>query len=160
MVTQIRTFFGISFEYLRFVYWNYIFLEWSLFSIPSKFELKVKLWTIKFYIVSIFRWKSNNAEWQYQKYERHNLFIAIGWKWIVIQIMKFWYVLSRLVALISELTWGIKATKWGRTHQIFIASLVAQMVKNLPATWETWVQFLGWEDPLEKGMATHCSTFD
>ena len=37
------------------------------------------------------------------------------------------------------------------------ASLVAQMVKNLPATQETWVQSLGWEDPLEKGMATHCS---
>ena len=36
-------------------------------------------------------------------------------------------------------------------------SLVAQMVKNLPALWETWVQFLGWEDPLEKGMATHYS---
>ena len=35
------------------------------------------------------------------------------------------------------------------------ASLVAQMVKNLPATQETWVQSLGWEDPLEKGMATH-----
>ena len=34
-------------------------------------------------------------------------------------------------------------------------SLVAQMVKNLPATQETWVQSLGWEDPLEKGMATH-----
>ena len=29
--------------------------------------------------------------------------------------------------------------------------------KNLPATWETWVQFLGWEDPLEDGMATHSS---
>ena len=35
------------------------------------------------------------------------------------------------------------------------ASLVAQMVKNLPAMWETWVQSLGQEDPLEKGMATH-----
>ena len=35
------------------------------------------------------------------------------------------------------------------------ASLVAQMVKNLPAMLETWVQSLGWEDPLEKGMATH-----
>ena len=32
---------------------------------------------------------------------------------------------------------------------------MTQMVKNLPATWETWVQSLGWEDPLEKGMATH-----
>ena len=35
------------------------------------------------------------------------------------------------------------------------ASLVAQMVKNLPAMWETWVWSLGWEDPLEKGTATH-----
>ena len=31
------------------------------------------------------------------------------------------------------------------------------MVKNPPAVWETWVQSLGWEDPLEKGMVTHSS---
>ena len=37
------------------------------------------------------------------------------------------------------------------------ASLVAQMVKNLPATLETWIRSLGWEDPLEEGMATHSS---
>ena len=37
------------------------------------------------------------------------------------------------------------------------ASLVAQLVKNLPAMWETWVQSLGWEDPLEKGKDTHSS---
>ena len=36
-------------------------------------------------------------------------------------------------------------------------SLVAQMVKNLPAMQETWVRSLGWEDPLEEGMATHSS---
>ena len=36
-------------------------------------------------------------------------------------------------------------------------SLVAQTVKNLPAIQETRVQCLGWEDPLKKGMATHCS---
>ena len=36
-------------------------------------------------------------------------------------------------------------------------SLVAQLVKNLPAMQETWVWFLGWEDPLEKEMATHSS---
>ena len=35
------------------------------------------------------------------------------------------------------------------------ASLVAQLVKNLPATQETWVQSLGWEDPLERGKATY-----
>ena len=37
------------------------------------------------------------------------------------------------------------------------ASLVAQTVKRLPATQETQVRFLGWEEPLEKGMATHSS---
>ena len=39
------------------------------------------------------------------------------------------------------------------------ASLVAQMVKNLPALWETQVQSLGREDPLEEEMATHSSVF-
>ena len=34
---------------------------------------------------------------------------------------------------------------------------VAQLIKNLPAMQETWVQSLGWEDPLKKGMATHSS---
>ena len=38
-----------------------------------------------------------------------------------------------------------------------MASLVAQMVKYPPAMQETWVQSLDWEDPLEKGMATHSS---
>ena len=46
---------------------------------------------------------------------------------------------------------GLTYIHWG--------SLVAQLVKNLPATQETWVQFLGWKDPLEKEMATHSSTF-
>ena len=36
-------------------------------------------------------------------------------------------------------------------------SLVAQMVKNLPTIQETWVRSLGWEDTLEKGMATHAN---
>ena len=37
------------------------------------------------------------------------------------------------------------------------ASLMAQLVKNPPAMQEPWVQPLGWEDPLDKGMATHSS---
>ena len=37
------------------------------------------------------------------------------------------------------------------------ASLVAQSIKNSPAMWETWVRSLGWEEPLEKGKATHSS---
>ena len=38
-----------------------------------------------------------------------------------------------------------------------LASQLAQTVKNLPAMQETWLPSLGWEDPLEKGMATHSS---
>ena len=45
---------------------------------------------------------------------------------------------------------------WGE-RELGKASLVAQLVKNLPATWETWIWSLGWEVPLEKGMATHAS---
>ena len=36
-------------------------------------------------------------------------------------------------------------------------SLVTQLIKNLPTVWETWVRSLDWEDPLEKGKATHSS---
>ena len=43
----------------------------------------------------------------------------------------------------------------GYTLQYSLASLVAQLVKNLPAMQETWVGSLGWEDPLEKEKATH-----
>ena len=46
----------------------------------------------------------------------------------------------------------------GYALQYSWASLVAQTVKNLPAMQETWVQSLGWEDPLQEGMATHSNT--
>ena len=42
-------------------------------------------------------------------------------------------------------------------RHIFLGFLMAQLVKNPPAMWETWVRSLGWEDPLEKGKATHSS---
>ena len=48
-------------------------------------------------------------------------------------------------------------THTDRQTYILWASLVAQMVRNLPATQETWVQSSGWEDPLVKRMATHPS---
>ena len=65
---------------------------------------------------------------------------------------------------------GLLPSRWGKNERIkgripwwssgYItgASLVVQMVKRLPAMLETWVQSLGWEDPLEKEMATHSST--
>ena len=55
--------------------------------------------------------------------------------------------------------WGHK--KLNMTEQLtfmaFGASLVAQLVKNPPAMQETWVRSLGWEEPLEEGMASHSS---
>ena len=48
-----------------------------------------------------------------------------------------------------------------KIHMFYVhkwASLVAQTVKRLPAMWETWVRFLGQEDPLEKETAIHSST--
>ena len=59
----------------------------------------------------------------------------------------------------SILAWRIPWTVEGIGYpfQYSWASLVAQLVKNLPAVWETWVESLGWEDPLEKGKGTHSS---
>ena len=57
------------------------------------------------------------------------------------------------IALYYTITVIIK----GCEYKIKRASLVAQRVKNLPAMQETQVQSLGWEDPLEKEMATHSS---
>ena len=45
----------------------------------------------------------------------------------------------------------------GYPFQYSWASLVAQLVKNPPAMWETWVRSLGWNNPLEKGKANHSS---
>ena len=42
-------------------------------------------------------------------------------------------------------------------HEYTFSYRVAQRLKRLPAMWETWVRSLGWEDPLEKEMATHSS---
>ena len=71
--------------------------------------------------------------------------------------------------------WDLSSQTRGRTHVLCIGrqllnqwdtrgvpnslltSLVAQLVKNPPAMWETWVRSLGWEDPLEKGKATYSS---
>ena len=54
-----------------------------------------------------------------------------------------------------------KFTKWrflGKSFRLLTnSSLVAQTVKNPPPLWETWDQSLGWENPLEEGMATHAS---
>jgi len=66
----------------------------------------------------------------------------------------------------SFLTWGegrsVSRLQAGGVSQVVCPSLwwcrgasLTQMIKNIPAMWETWVRSLGWEDPLEKEMTTH-----
>ena len=56
----------------------------------------------------------------------------------------------------QELTWScVESNAFLGHSKAEVASLVPQMVKNLPVMWEIWVRSLDWEDPLEEGMATH-----
>ena len=55
------------------------------------------------------------------------------------------------------MSWALFKKK--KIRKKYGASLVVQMVKNLPTMWETQVRSLGWEDPLKKEMATHSSIF-
>ena len=69
----------------------------------------------------------------------------------------FWWMPPKcdLVDYQTATIWNMGSYGW----QPFGASLVAQSVKDLPAVQETWVWSLGWEDPLEKEMATHSNIF-
>ena len=66
------------------------------------------------------------------------------------------------IRLRTNKIWRLSTLRQGRREReiksTYYFSLVAQMVKRLPAMRETWVPFLGWEDPLEKEMAIHSST--
>ena len=60
--------------------------------------------------------------------------------------------------LARRIPWTVESTGSQRVrHNWMTFTSVAQILKSLPAMWETRVQSLGWEDPLEKGMATHTS---
>ena len=73
---------------------------------------------------------------------KHQLLSKKNWELIGLNLSDGLFILY-LVTMQSFWFWGV--------------SLVAQQVKNLPAMQETWVWSLGWEDPLEKGKATHSS---
>ena len=70
-----------------------------------------------------------------------------AWEWFFI-LLEFVYF-TLVLKVFAMLIWVYPSHPW--------ASLVAQLVKNLPAMQETWVWSLGWEDPLEEGKATHSS---
>ena len=76
--------------------------------------------------------------------------------WVVSAFQLLWIMLQ----LSESLFWVLLGMYLGMEflgHIVIWATLVAQIVKNLPAVQETQVQYLVWEDPLEKGTATHSS---
>ena len=74
-----------------------------------------------------------------------------------------WYLSWWRILLQCRRPWfdsWVRKIPWRRDRLptlVFLCFPVAQLVKNPPAMWETWVCSLGWEDPLEKGKATHSS---
>ena len=83
----------------------------------------------------------------------------IGFETLTSKFPRLSYMIGLLISIFSSVEGSRKAPAsvqhvCAHTHT-YKASLVAQMVKNLPAMQETQVQSLGREDPLEKGMATH-----
>ena len=61
------------------------------------------------------------------------------------------------LVLCPQVRRGLTHILLANTYPAARASLVAQTGKSLPVVWETWVRSLGWEDPMEEGMATHSS---
>ena len=81
---------------------------------------------------------------------RSNCF-SISWLYspsaVILKPKKIKFLTVSIVSYLFAMKWWDGIFPW--------ASLVAQLIKNLPAMQETWVRSLGWEDPLEKGKATH-----
>ena len=116
-------------------------------------NLKMKQEASIQYSWSIIFWLKNNNTWwdiikinckltflkKMKEYREQNMFFIIKNDIInIIFIIICWKVFIRI-------------------PKYFRACLVAQLVKNSSAMWETWIRSLGWEDPLEKGKATHSS---
>ena len=87
---------------------------------------------------------------------------------VILTGMRFWFTFSWLVMLsiFLYICWPFVCILLGSVYSSLLQFLnwficfflfVAQLVKSPPAIWETWVWSLGWEDPLEKGKATHSS---
>ena len=98
--------------------------------------------------------RERRSKWQLWTYQSYNLQIKYN-----LQAMYLATLLLSVRKLSEYLNWDLSQGyfKLMLTIKHLWASLVAQMVKNPPAMQETWVQSLGWEDPLEEDMATHSS---
>ena len=94
-------------------------------------------------------WMMLTASWWFSLTAGFFLFVSIGNDFHEFNCTELFYLYSK--SLLQTSLWSSIVQLW--------ASLVAQLVKNLPAMLETWVLSLGWEDLLEKGKATYSSIF-
>ena len=128
----------------------------------------------------LFQWISSSQRWEsiFKRWE-HQTTVPASWE-IIMHVKKQQLELDVEQQTVSK--WGKEYVKavYSRGNTIYPHSSVgkesacsagdpgegigyplqyswAQMVKNLPAMWETWVRSLGWEDPLERGKATYSS---
>ena len=88
--------------------------------------------------------------------------LVVESRWLTIFIYKYLSIYLNILRCLYEIFPNVKEKKYRKSMLLIPcshsrASLVAQLVKNLPTVWETWVQSLGWEVALEKGKATHSS---
>ena len=116
--------------------------------------------------VAIFVLELHRSVWLYPMAE-HHVSGHIVLQWWKCSIIVLFDMVTTSGHCVTEM-WLEKLKKWIfnfiRPYSIYTlqphiariwASLMAQLVKNPPSMWETWVWSLGWEDPLEKGTATH-----
>ena len=94
------------------------------------------------------RWDDYGFEWWSWLSEQGYIDVIYH---LAILYLNLYFIINKLKLRSFKICCFYPATYWSW------ASLEAQTVKNPPAMWETWVQSLGWEDPLEEGMATHSS---
>ena len=77
---------------------------------------------------------------------------------VCVCIYMYAHVCTYILIYIYIHTHSVKIRKFLNRESCLSRNIsLAQLVKNLPAMWETWIQCLGWENPLEKGKATHSS---
>ena len=124
---------------------------------------KDKSWTGRKYLQSTYLIKDNESKSMKNSLSSCGRLNDVSQSYLGLNSLNLWmssYMTKRNFADVIKLRilrWRDYPGLFGWALNIIGASLVTQMVKNLPAMWETWVRSLGQEDPVDKGMATHPS---
>ena len=115
------------------------------------------LWYGGFWVITFLTWQLASNNVLFQETGSRSCQYVRAWVQKLAQC-HFYHILFRFKTKRSRPYFSMgPLSKNMRPALMCWASLVVQRVKNLPVIQETWVQSLGWEDPLEKGMATHSS---